>query len=244
MKNRTPLVEEDRIRRLLAVGCPVPSENHSSWPPDVVVEVRNSERTQAFDFRCSAEYILDLRIRNTSFVLLKVQEVQCHPNWKDRNITRLGDPRLYRPEQQVYQMPSGRKIPYESVLNHRLFEMELEPGKVYEGMFLAYSIRTRISTDYLHGERFPMRIALTDQFGRSHASLIEVQVDRTATMRVPDFTKKGTGLYGASRASRVADVSDGMARHPRQPASSPRDNAYSSELLQQRAHRPGTRTEV
>ncbi len=174
-------------------------------------------------------------------MLLKVQELHCHPDWKDRNITRLGDPRLNRPDQQAYRMPSGRKIPYESVLNHRLCEMELEPGKSYEGMFLAYSMGTRISTDYLHGERFPMRIALIDQFGRSHESLIEVQVDRTATMRMPDFTKKGTGLYGASRASKVPDVRGDMRRHPRQSASSTHDNTYSQQAATPPFNRPPER---
>jgi hypothetical protein len=70
---------------------------------------------------------------------------------------------------------------------------------------------------------FPMRIALIDHFGRSHASLIEVQVDRT--MRMPDFSRKGTALYGPSRASKVANVPEDMRRHPRQPASSTRRHA-------------------
>lgn len=235
LKNRKSLMDEGRIRRLLAVGCPVSSETHSSRPADIVVEVRKPERTQASDFRFSTEYILDLRIRNTSFVRLKVQEFQCHPDWKDRRFTRLGDPRLYRPGQQEYRMPSGRKIPYESVLNHRLSDMEVEPGKSYEGMFLAWSMWTRISTNYLHGETFPMRIVLTDQFGRRHRSLIEVQVDRSATMRMPNFTKQGSGsgLY-----ERSADVGENL--RPREPAPSTHDDAYSGEMLQPRAHRPRT----
>jgi hypothetical protein len=244
MKNQRVPIEQCRIQRLLAVGCPVPSENHTCQPLDIVVEVRNSERTQAFDFRFSTEYILDLRIRNASFALLKVQEIHCRPNWKDKNITRLGDPRLNKRDEQAYRMPSGRKIPHESVLNHRLFEMELEPGKSYEGMYLAYSIGTRISTDYLHGEGFPMRIALVDNFGRSHESFIEVRVDRTATTRAPDFTKKGTGLYGPSRAAKAAVIRGGMRQHPRPPASSTNDNTYSSELFQHRADIRGPNVEI
>jgi len=205
-KNQRSLMDESRIRRLLAVGCPVPSENHSRRPPDIVAELRNSKRTKAFDFRSSTEYILDLVIRNTSFVVLKLQEFRCYPDWKDGHITLLGDPRLYRPDQQEYRMPSGRKIPYDSVLNHRLSEMELEPGKSYEGMFLAWSRQTRISTDYLHGEIFSMRISLTDQFGRRHRSLIEVQVDRSATMRIPNLNNKGSGLYERSATTRTVDT--------------------------------------
>jgi hypothetical protein len=64
MKNRSLPVEEARIRRLLAVGCLVPEHSHSSGAPDLVIEVRKPERTQAFDFRHSTEYILDLRSCN------------------------------------------------------------------------------------------------------------------------------------------------------------------------------------
>lgn len=221
MKNRNLRVEEARIRKLLAVGCPVPAEDHISRAPDLIVEVRNPERTEALDFRCSTEYILDLRIKNTSFARLKVEDLKAFPPWEDTNFTWLGDPRLYTPDQKAYVMESGRKIPYESVLNHRIRKMELEPGDCYEGMLLAWSIWTRISNDYLHRETFPMGIALIDQFGRSHLSFIEVRVDRSATIRMPDFTKKGTGLYGRSRWSQVRG---GVGREdPRIPS----DNLWS-----------------
>lgn len=85
------------------------------------------------------------------------------PPWKDKNLTWLGDPRRYDLRQMAYRMPGGRKILYDSVLNHRILEAELEPGYRYEGMLAAFSIQTRISTDYLHGECFPMRLALIDQ---------------------------------------------------------------------------------
>lgn len=239
MKNRNSLTDKHRIQRLQAVGCPVPSETDSRRPSDIVVEVCKAERTQAFDFRFSTEYILDLRVRNTSYARLKVQDFQCHPDWNDRNFTRLGDPRLLHPNQQEYRMPSGRKIPYDSVLNHRLSNMELEPGKSLEGMFLAWSIQTRISTDYLHGETFSMRIVLTDQFGRPHPSLIEVRVDRSATMRMPHFTKHESSLY-----ERTVDVGEDLRRHPRQPASSTHDDPYSIGQLQSKTHLPQTRVEI
>ncbi len=75
-------------------------------------------------------------------------------------------------------------------------ETEIEPGESREGILLAWSMDTRIPTDYRHDETVPMRIALLDQFGRSHASVIEVRVDRSATMRMPALTKAyGGGLY-------------------------------------------------
>jgi hypothetical protein len=155
MKNRNLPVEEARIRRLLAVGCPVPGEDHDSLAPDLVVEVCNPERTEALDFRASTEYFLDLKIKNTSLVRLKVEDLKGFPPWRDKNFTWLVDPRLYTPHQKAYVTESGRKFPYESVLNHRIRKMELEPGDCCEGMLLAWSIWTRISTDYLHRETFP-----------------------------------------------------------------------------------------
>jgi hypothetical protein len=99
--------------------------------------------------------------------------------------------------------------------------MELEPGNCYEGMLLAWSIWTRISTDFLHRETFPMRIALIDQFGRSHLSVIEVRVDRSATIRMPDFTKKGTGLYERSSQAKAVVGREETRMPQRQPAVSP-----------------------
>jgi hypothetical protein len=130
-------------------------------------------------------------------------------------------------------MKSGRKIPYESVLNHRIRKMELEPENCYEGVLLAWSIWTRISTDYLHGETFPMDIALIDQFGRSHLSVIEVRVDRSATIRMPDFTKTGTGLYGGSSSQARAAVG---REDPRMPSDNLR-SLLTSMLFQEDCHR-------
>jgi hypothetical protein len=166
------------------------------------------------------------------------------PPWKDENFTWLRDPRLYRPDQKVYQMESGRNIPYESVLNHRIHKTEIEPGGFCEGMLLAWSIETRIPTDYLHRETFPMRIVLIDQLGRSHPSVIEIRVDRSATIRMPDFSKKGSGLYGPSCWSQVRGVVRGEdPRIPqRQPAVSPDLHASSAGLRQDKAR--GTETDA
>ena len=134
MKNQNLPVEEARIRRLLAAGCPVPAENHSTGAPGLVVEVHKPERTQAFDFRSSTEYILVVRITNNSYARLKMKTLEGYPLWEDENFTWLGDCRRYRPEKKAYRMPSGREIPYESVLNHCIREMNsrLEnPGKAF-----------------------------------------------------------------------------------------------------------------
>jgi hypothetical protein len=140
-------------------------------------------------------------------------------------------------------MPHDREIPYDSVLNHRIFKTELQPGHCYEGILLAYSIQTRISADYIHGESFPMGLALLDQLGRSHQSFIEVRVDRRATMRMPDLTKKhpGTGLYGPSCASKARGESVGENLQ-RQRASSNHENDYIGAELLDKARRTGTRT--
>jgi hypothetical protein len=122
--------------------------------------------------------------------------------------------------------------------------MELEPGNCYEGMLLAWSIWTRISTDYLHRETFLMRIALIDQFGRSHLSAIEVRVDRSATIRMPDFTKKGTGLYERSSQAKAVVGREETRMPQRQPAVSPYVHASSGGLPQYKALRTGTEADL
>jgi hypothetical protein len=211
-----------------------------------VVEVRKPERTEAFDFRFSTEFIFDVTITNHSFAPLRVEDLRGVPPWKDKNFTWLGDPRLYRPDQKAYQIESGRNIPYKSVLNHLIRKMELKPGNSYEGILLACSVETRISTDYLHRETFPMRIVLFDQFGRSHPSVIEVRVDRSATIRMPDFSKKGTGLYGPSSRSQVRGVvrREDPRTPQREPAVSPYLHASSGGLPQGKARCTETDAEM
>jgi hypothetical protein len=202
MKKRNPRVQTARIRRLLAVGCPIPTDNPFNPPPGLVVEVRNPERTRAFDFRASTEYIFDVRISNNSYAPLKIENLKCRSPWKDSNFTWLGDARRYAPQRKTYRMPGGRRIPYESVLNHCIGERTLEPGESLEGTLLAWSIFTRIPEEYLHDETCRVRIALLDHYGRSHVSIVEVQVDRSATMRPPKITKRfGQELYGGGQHS-------------------------------------------
>src|SRR5580704_10929930 len=203
MKKRQPRLDRACIRRLLAVGCPVPNGEDSPAPPDLIVEVRNPGETVAYDLRGHTEFVLGLRITNQSYVRLRVELVKGRPPWRDESFTWLRDPRRYMPEKQTYKMPSGMEIACEAVLNHSLCEKEFEPRESRDGMLLAWSIFTRISREYLHGETFPLRLALVDQYGRSHRSLIEVRVDRSATMRkVRGSRPFGEGLNAGSRQER------------------------------------------
>jgi hypothetical protein len=57
----------------------------------------------------------------------------------------------------------------------------------------------RIPKEYPHGLSVPLEVILTDQYGRQFASIIEVSVDRTATMSKPEvFDRVGRGLYEGS----------------------------------------------
>jgi hypothetical protein len=216
MNSQEPLLDRASIRRLLAVGCPVPMEEDSPPVADLVVEVRKPERTVALDFPFSTEFFLDVRITNHSYGRLGIKRVKGCPPWRDEHLTWLGDPRRYMPERRAYRMESGREIPYKSVLNHRLREGELEPGESRKGMLLAWSMFTRIPMDYVHGETFAMRIALIDQYGRSHLSLIEVQVDRSATTRKAKVSRPfGEGLYGG-RAQAPPMFNHTITRQPEQ----------------------------
>src|SRR5438105_92274 len=57
--------------------------------PGLVVEVHKPERTQAFDFRSSTEYILVVRITNNSYARLKMKTLEGDPLWEDENFTWL-----------------------------------------------------------------------------------------------------------------------------------------------------------
>jgi hypothetical protein len=75
----------------------------------------------------------------------------------------------------------------------------MAPGASVEGKLLALNIFRRIPGEYMHGQLVELEVILTDQYGRQFASILEVSVDRTATMSKPEvFNRVGRGLYDGS----------------------------------------------
>jgi hypothetical protein len=179
--------------RLQAAGIPFPAAGHSVTEPDLLVESLKGSR--AFDLKMGCEFLLNARISNRSYGNLEVRELQGHLLEEDWELTFQGDPREHVPDRKTYRMLSGRYVRHKSVLNHRLGD-EIAPHASIEGMLLALSVTRRIPEDYPHGLSVPLELILTDQFGRQFASIIEVLVDRTATMSKPKvFSQIGRGLY-------------------------------------------------
>jgi hypothetical protein len=228
MKNQEPLLDKVYIRRLLAVGCPVPTEEEETQPvQDLIVEVLRPEQTVAYVARSGAELLLPLRITNHSYGPLGIDRVECSPPWDDELFTVLGDPRRYTPEMQTYRMPSGREVPYESALNHSLCKGALEPGESREGILLAISMCTRIPMEYLHGETFLVTVVLVDQYGRSHYSTIEVLVDSSAMIRKPSIYRPLDGVRPGTLNGLDA------TQQPREPSIEEESNRRKLEMLAQ-----------
>jgi hypothetical protein len=185
--------------RLQAAGVPVPLKDQSIIKPDLTIESLKGSR--AFDLKRGSEYVFNARISNHSYGNLKVTGIHGHlldENWR---LTFQGDPKEHDPHRKTYRTPSGRYFRYKSVLNHRLRD-EIAPGASVEGKLLAFNIFRRIPEEYLHGQLVELELILTDQYGRRFVSIIEVSVDRTATMLNPEvFDRVGRGLYeGSPRA--------------------------------------------
>jgi len=182
------------VARLRAAGIPIPLENHFSKKPDLLVE--SLEGSLALDLTMGSEYLLNVRISNNSYGNLMLEELRGRFLGHAWNLTFQGDPKEHDPERKTYPMLSGRCVPYESVLNHRLVD-EIAAGTSIEGNLLASSITGKIPREYLHGDFVPLELILTDQYGRKHPSVIEVAVDRIATMAKPKlFSRVGRSLYG------------------------------------------------
>jgi hypothetical protein len=150
------------------------------------------------------------------------------------------DPRIHLPETQVYRLESGRKFPCAEVLNHRVGERGiLEPGESMEGILLAYSILREIPKYYLHASVVPTQLSIIDQYGRKHVSVIEILVDRTASIR-PGRLVQGPrkGLFDNSDLKASPVVGKGGAAPPA-------DSAESADLCLGLTpiHTPGRRTQ-
>jgi hypothetical protein len=178
--------------RLQAAGIPIPVEDHSATQPDLLVKSLRGSRV--FDRKVGSECVLNVRISNNSYGKLKVDQLRGHLLEVDWLLTFQGDPKEHNSECKMYRMPSGRRLRRDSVLNHRLGG-GFAPGRRMEGKLLAFSFDEKIPGDYPHGLSVPLEVILTDQYGREHPSIIEVLVDRTATMAKPQaFSRVGRGL--------------------------------------------------
>ncbi len=209
MKNRcSPVV----IRRLLANGCPMPSEDPDERQPDLRIEISRPEITIAYDGRTGSEYVFGVRVTNCSYSRLELQEYRERLEWAAQ-LFWLGDPRVHMPENNFYRLESGREFPHEQVLNHRLrAQGALKPGESIEGILLAYSLFDRIPFDYIHGVKASATLSVMDQYGRRHRSPIELSVDRRATMpaRVFSLRPRGTGLFDGPELKTRPVVTGGM----------------------------------
>jgi hypothetical protein len=179
--------------RLQAAGIPVPVENDSAVESDLVVQRLKGSR--AYDLKMGSEFLFNVRISNHSYGNLEIRELRGHLFEADWELIFQGDPRHHVPDRKMYRMLSGRRVRYASVLNHRLSE-GIAAGATIEGKLLALSVTEKIPGDCTH---VSLKVILTDQHGRHHASIIEILVDRSATMTKPKVFKRTSGsLYRGS----------------------------------------------
>ncbi len=198
----------DVIRRLLAVGCPVPLDDPRKPPPALAIEVCDVQRTGIFDYRAHVEYVFCLRLSNCSCAEIEIRGFECQPPWRDPYFTFLADSTnntgnfavwsslgMHIPEIREQTLPSGRRFPRCEVLNQRKGELgRIRPGDSLEGVLLAWGMYARVPGDYLHGHPASVKIGVVDQHDRNHSSTIEVLVDRSATMPVVSKSA-GKGLF-------------------------------------------------
>ena len=186
------------VARLRAAGVSVPAEPYSRAEPDLLVESLSGSR--AFDLKTSSECLLNVRISNVSYGRLQLCDPRANLLDHDWQFSFQADARQYEPEQKMYRMLSGRRIGYDSVLNHRL-RSPIAPGGSIEGWLLAFNLEEKIPWEHLDRTMVPLQLVLTDQYGRDHESICDVTVDRTDTMPKPKIAwRSGSSLYyGGSR---------------------------------------------
>jgi hypothetical protein len=186
------------VARLRAAGVSVPAEPHSRAEPDLLVESLSGSR--AFDLKTSSECLLNVRISNVSYGRLQLCDPRANLLDEDWKFSFQEDARQYEPKRKMYRMLSGRRIGYDSVLNHRL-SSQIAPGASIEGWLLAFNLEEKIPWEHLDRTMVSLRLVLTDQYGRDHESICDVTVDRTDTMPKPRIAwRDGSGLYsGGSR---------------------------------------------
>lgn len=220
--SRSNAISPEVILRLRAAGIPMPGDD-SDTQPDITINVDRAEITKAHDMRTGAEYVFGVTVTNRSYARLTLKEFNCEMEWKS-NLSWISDPRMYSPRRQVYRLKSGKTFYCADVLNHQVGERGImEPGESWKGILLAYDLTKRIPDEYLHGITVPGRISVVDQFGREHPSVIELTIDRTATMSTLRTGRCGTGLYDREQfSSAQAAVRRGIQEVRQTPSSGDR----------------------
>jgi hypothetical protein len=209
---------ESFTARLLAAGIPVPDRDRTDEESDLTIEVRNPAQTKGFDSDPDAEFVFDVKITNRCYSLLEIQQIKCSLPWENALFTWIRDSLWGWPQRRVYRLPSGREFSPETVLNHRCGKLgALEPGESLEGVLLALSMDCRIPADYSHGLSFPVQLSAVDQYGRHHASIIEVEVDRSLAIKISRPTRAREGLFERD------SICSGEAKHPQRQMSVSRD---------------------
>jgi hypothetical protein len=198
------------LRRLRAAGCPLPTDDEQAQMADVTIEISRPELTRCYALRAGAEYVFGIRITNHSYGSLQLQRFAGCVDWHARLLWPI-DPRIQMTDTKVYRLESGRKFPCADVLNHRVSERGIiEAGESMEGILLAYSMLHRVPKYYLHDSLVPAQLSVIDQYGRRHVSVIEILIDRTASIRPGTLIQPSRkGLFDASESTASSVVSKG-----------------------------------
>jgi hypothetical protein len=201
MRRKCGLSSDERlIKELLAAGCPMPLKVEQEPQRDLIIEVSRPDVTIAYEMRAGAEYVFGVRIKNRSYSGLVLQGFECRLPWPVR-VSFLSDPRVYTPQCETYRLESGRKFPFEDVLNHRVRENgTVEAGDNFEGVLLGYTLFGRIPPEYLNRDMALAELSVVDQYDRRHSSELELMIHRTATRRATVPRPRGDSLFGGRKS--------------------------------------------
>jgi len=181
----------------------MPSDHDEEGPPDLVIESSEPRNTVVREFKTRIEFILQLRISSTAYVPLELKCLELLGPWSGE-IVWLRKPQICNQHTKMYRLESGRQFEFAKVLNHRLFGGDtLEAGRSWEGIVLGIAFGGQISRNFIHDDPAHADLVLTDQYGREHATELEVLIDRSATIRSRVSSASYSGLYGGHDHSGV-----------------------------------------
>jgi len=178
------------VARLRAAGVPVPPEPYSRAEPDLRVESLPGSR--AFDLKNGSECLLNVRISNVSYGSLQLCDPRANLLDEDWQFSFQEDARQYEPERKMYRMLSGRRIGYDSVLNHHL-SSQIAPGVSIEGWLLAFNLDQKIPWHYLDRQVEALQLVLTD----STAATTNRFVRSRSTVPIQSPNRESPGERGA-----------------------------------------------
>jgi len=168
----------EMARQLSAAGVPLEIKDDAGVDPVFMSQIGSPLETCAFQLSYGGTaYLVNLSV-TVNCSIFGIERFELDLPWKDFSIQWLPDP--LETDSTVYRFPGRHPLEYDRslVINHFAgLQREFRRGQFFQGFLMGIGSKS-IPDDVRHGP-VPGFVAIVDQHGQPHSTLIELFIDGT-----------------------------------------------------------------